>query len=547
MARMTGGEALVKSLFREGVRVVFGLPGVQTYGVLAALREEPGIRFVVTRHEQATSYMADGYARATGTFGVAMVVPGPGLLNAAAGLSTAYSASSPVFMISGQIPKASIGKDIGLLHEVNDQLDAIAPVTKWRRRIMEIPDIPAIVRAACYQLRTGRPRPVAIDLSPETMEDEAEVELLDTLHVAPAPASAADVSRAAEILLGAKRPAIYAGGGVHPSGAHDALAAVAEYLQAGVIQSAEGKGAVDDESDLSLGAAIWPASPLKQYLEAADVVLVVGSRLAVAGLKPDQVVVQIDADPEELGRNHKKTFGLAGDAKATLEALIERLRADGAPRPSRKAEREDLRERVAKSSDQEPQHGILQSLRAGTPEDAIHVSGMTQIGYYSRPFWTVRHPRTYITSSYSGNLGYEFPVALGAKVGRPDRPVICTVGDGGFLYNAQELATAVQHKINVVVVLFNDNAYGNVARDLDEAWGGSYGASLQNPDFMKLAEAYGVTGLRAKEPTEVGRLVRDAVQMDRPVLIEVPVGRMPRPRFFGTRKQPTKYETREKK
>jgi acetolactate synthase-1/2/3 large subunit len=172
---------------------------------------------------------------------------------------------------------------------------------------------------------------------------------------------------------------------------------------------------------------------------------------------------------------------------------------------------------------------------------------MTQIGYYSRPFWTVRQPRTYITSSYSGNLGYEFPVALGAKVGRPDRPVLCTVGDGGFLYNAQELATAVQHKINVVVVLFNDNAYGNVARDLDEAWGGTYGATLQNPDFMKLAEAYGVTGLRAKEPTEVGRLVRDAFQMDRPVLIEVPVGRMPRPRFFGTRKQPTKYETQGKK
>jgi acetolactate synthase-1/2/3 large subunit len=544
---MTGGEALVKSLFREGVRVVFGLPGVQTYGVMAALRDEPAIRFVVTRHEQATSYMADGYARATGTFGVAMVVPGPGLLNASAGLSTAYSASSPVFMISGQIPKASIGKDIGLLHEVNDQLDAIAPVTKWRRRIMEIPDIPAVVRAACYQLRIGRPRPVAIDLSPETMEDEAEVELLEPLRVSPAPAAAADVSRAAEILLGAKRPVIYAGGGVHPSGAHDALAAVAEYLQAGVVQSAEGKGALDDESDLSLGAAIWPASPLKQYLEAADVVLVVGSRLATAGLKPDQLVVQLDADPEELGRNHKKTFGLAGDAKATLEALIERLRADGAPRPSRKAEREDLRERVAKSSDQEPQHGILQALRAGTPEDAIHVSGMTQIGYYSRPFWTVRQPRTYITSSYSGNLGYEFPVALGAKVGRPDRPVLCTVGDGGFLYNAQELATAVQHKINVVVVLFNDNAYGNVARDLDEAWGGTYGATLQNPDFMKLAEAYGVTGLRAKEPTEVGRLVRDAFQMDRPVLIEVPVGRMPRPRFFGTRKQPTKYETQGKK
>ena len=541
MARMTGGEALVKSLFREGVRVVFGLPGVQLYGVLAALRDEPGIRFVWTRHEQATSYMADGYARASGSFGTALVVPGPGLLNASAGLSTAYSASSPVLMISGQIPKASVGKDIGLLHEVNDQLDAIAPVTKWRRRIFEIPEIPAAVRAAAYQLRTGRPRPVAIDLSPETMEDEHEVELLDPIRVDPASAAAVDVSRAAERLLGATRPVIYVGGGVHPAGAHDALASVAEYLQAGIVQSAEGKGALDDDSDLSLGAAIWPQSPLKQYLEAADVVLVVGSRLATAGLKPDQLAIQIEIDPDEVGRNHKKTFALVGDARATLEALLERLRAAGAPRPSRKAEREDLRARIAAGSDQEPQHSILQSLRAGTPHDAIHVSGMTQIGYYSRPFWTVHQPRTYLTSSYSGNLGYEYPVALGAKVARPDRAVIVTVGDGGFFYNSQELATAAQHKINVIAVVFNDNAYGNVARDLDESWGGSFGAALQNPDFMKLADAYGVAGLRAKEPTDVGRLVRDAVQMDRPVLIEVPVGRMPRPRFFAPRRQPVKH------
>jgi acetolactate synthase-1/2/3 large subunit len=538
---MTGGEAIVKSLHREGVRVVFGLPGVQLYGMLAALRDEPDIRLVVTRHEQATSYMADGYARASGTFGTALVVPGPGLYNAAAGLSTAYSCSSPVFMIAGQVPKALIGKDIGLLHEVNDQLDAIAPVTKWRRRVLEIPDIPAAIRAAVYQLKTGRPRPVAIDIPPETMEDEADVELLDSIQVVRAGASAADVNRAAEMLLAASRPVIFAGGGVHPSGAHDVLASLAEYLQAGVIETAEGKGAISDHNDLSLGAALWPQSDLKKYLEAADVILVVGSRLATAGLKPEQQVIQIDVDADELGRNHKKTFGLAGDAKATLEALLERFRAAAPPRASRKAEREDLRTRMA-AAVQEPQASILKSLRAGTPEDAIHVSGMTQIGYYSRPCWPVYQPRTYLTSSYSGNLGYEYPVALGAKVARPDRPVIVTIGDGGFLYNAQELATAVQHKINVVAVVFNDNAFGNVGRDLDEAWGGSFGADLHNPDFMKLADAYGMTGLRAKEPTEVGRLVRDAVQMDRPVLIEVPVGRMPRPLFFTPRRAPTKYQ-----
>src|SRR5256885_2724349 len=172
MARMTGGEALVKQLYREGVRVVFGLPGVQLYGVVAALRDEPGIRFVVTRHEQATSYMADGYARAGGEIGTALVVPGPGLLNASAGLSTAYAASSPVLMISGQIPKASIGKDIGLLHEVNDQLDAIAPITKWRRRALQVGDVARAAHEAVEPPRMGRPRPRPLPLPPDTMASE---------------------------------------------------------------------------------------------------------------------------------------------------------------------------------------------------------------------------------------------------------------------------------------------------------------------------------------------------------------------------------------
>lgn len=542
MARMTGGEALVKQLYREGVRVVFGLPGVQLYGVLAALREEPGIRFLQTRHEQATSYMADGYARAGGTFGVALVVPGPGLLNAMAGLSTAYAASSPVLMLCGQVPKAQIGKNIGVLHEVWDQLDAIAPVTKWRKRVLEVADVARAAHEAVAALRTGRPRPVELEMPPDTMEEEDEVELLDPSVAPRAAAPKADIDRAAAMLLAAQSPVVFAGGGVHLSGAHDVLAAVAEYLQAGVVQSAEGKGAVSDASDLSLGAAMWSQSVLKRHFESADVILVVGSRLALAGPRAEQQVIQLDVDGEEIGRNHKKTFGLAGDARATLAELLERLRAGAPPRPSRKAERETLRAAVAATMTQEPNASILRSLRAGTPEDAIVIAGMTQIGYYSRPYWPVYGPRTFLTSSYSGNLGYEYPTALGAKVACPKRPVVAICGDGGFLYNAQELATAVLHKINVVAVVFNDNAFGNVARDLDEAWGGSYAAALHNPDFMKLAEAYGVVGMRAKSPTDAGTLVRDAIQLDRPALIEVPVGRMARPPFFAPLRAPAKYK-----
>src|SRR5207244_4227436 len=233
------------------------------------------------------------------------------------------------------------------------------------------------------------------------------------------------------------------------------------------------------------------------------------SRLALAAPKPEAQVIQLDVDGAEIGRNHAKTFGLVGDARATLAELLERLRAAAPPRRSRKAEREALRVEIAASMTQEPNTSILKSLRAGTPEDAIVIAGMTQIGYYSRPFWPVYRPRTYLTSSYSGNLGFAFPTALGAKVARPDRAVVSISGDGGFMYNVQELATAAQYKINVVQIVFNDSAYGNVGRDLDEAWGGTYGADLTNPDFMKLADSFGVIGMRAKEPTEVRRLVRD--------------------------------------
>jgi acetolactate synthase I/II/III large subunit len=537
---MTGGEALVRSLYAEGVRVVFGLPGVQLYGVMAALRDESRIRFVNTRHEQATSFMADGYARAGGTIGTALVVPGPGLLNAMSGLSTAYSASSPVLMLSGQIPRDSIGRDIGLLHEVNDQLECVRPVTKWRRRVLQVAEVPAAVREAFVQLRSGRPRPVEIEMPPETMEDEGLVELLPPVETTRQVAAERDLDRAAELLLASRAPLMYAGGGVHLSGAHDALAQVAEHLQAGVAQSAEGKGAVSDHNTLSLGAAFWRDSALRAHIHEADVVLAVGSRLAGVSFKPGTRIIQLDADEQEIGRSHKDTLGLVGDARATLEALLERLRAASAPRRSRKAEHEALRAKMAAENTMEPNASIIKSLRAGAPENTILVAGMTQIGYYSRPFWPVYEPRTYLSSSYSGNLGYAYPVALGAKVARPDRPVVSISGDGGFLFNAQEVSTAARHRINVVAVVFNDSSYGNVARDLDESWGGQYGAELQNPDFMKLADAYGVVGMRAKEPTEVGRLVREAIEKDRPVLVEVPVGRMNRPAFFTPRRNPIK-------
>jgi len=283
---------------------------------------------------------------------------------------------------------------------------------------------------------------------------------------------------------------------------------------------------------------------LHRFADTADVMLVVGSRLALYDTPDSQQVIHLDIDPEEVGRQHSKTVGLVGDARATLELLLDRLRAMGPPRPSRKAEFDALREQIAATRNQEPQASIVCSLRAAVPDNTIFVSGMTQIGYYSRPFWPVYQPRTFITSSYSGNLGFAFPTALGAKVACPERPVVVVCGDGGFLYNSQELATAVRYGINVVIVLFNDHSYGNVARDMDELWGGAIGADLHNPDFMKLAEAYGVAGLRAKHHDETGPLVREALALNRPALVEVPVGRMSSPPSFPVRRTPTVYQKR---
>jgi acetolactate synthase-1/2/3 large subunit len=445
-------------------------------------------------------------------------------------------------MICGQVPRAQIGKNIGVLHEINEQLDAITPVTKWRKRVLQVHEVPGLVHDAFEQLRTGRPRPVEIEMPPDTMEEEGDAELLPPSTAERQAASASEIDRAAELLLAARTPVIYAGGGVLLGNAYEPLAALAEHLQIAIAMSPEGKGAVSDHSDLSLGAGFWPKSRLRTHIESCDLVLAVGTRLALAPFPPEMKVLHLDIDGAEIGRNYKNSVGLVGDARKTLTLLLERIRKAAPARASRKGEREALRAELAEDGRQQPQDQITKSLRAGVPEDALFVGDMTQIGYYARPFWPVYHPRTFFTSSYSGNLGYGYPFALGAKVARPDKPVVAACGDGGFMYNCQELSTAVKDKINVVAVVFNDSAFGNVARDLDEAWGGAWNANLVNPDFVKFAESFGVTAMRAKDPTDVGRLVRDAIQLDRPVLIDVPVGRMPRPNFFSPRRVPAKYQ-----
>jgi acetolactate synthase-1/2/3 large subunit len=531
VAEMTGGQALVRSLKVEGIDTIFGLPGVQLDWAFDALYEEQdSIKVYHTRHEQATAYMADGYARTTGKVGVSLVVPGPGLLNAAAALSTAYACNSPVLCVSGQIQSNLIGVERGELHEIKNQLEMIGSVTKWAGRAMKPDQVPGVVHEAFRQLTSGRRRPVEIEIPPDVLQARADVRLPEpVVSNRPRIEDPDLLDRAAEALGKAERPLILVGGGVLASDASEELRLLAEMLQAPVVMSRNARGALSDRHYL---AHVQLAGPL--LASEADVVLSVGTRLVEParmswGLKPPKTVIQLDIDPTEIGRNIQPSLGLLADAKAGLGQLLERVPRFNRSRPSRKEESEALRqrERAAVNSIQ-PQADLAMAIREELPDDGIFVSEMTQVGYWSYQGFPVYEPRTFVTAGYQGTLGFGFSTALGAKVGNPDKKVVSINGDGGFGYQLQELSTMARHKINMVTVVFNDNAYGNVRRIQREQFNERTIASdLLNPDFVKLAEAFGVAGVRAKDAGELRVAVREALSNDHPTLIEVPLGEVP--------------------
>jgi acetolactate synthase I/II/III large subunit len=531
MPELTGGQALVQSLKIEGVTTVFGLPGIQLDWAFDALWEErDSITVIHPRHEQATASMADGYARTTGRVGTALVVPGPGLLNATAALSTAYACNSPVLMISGQIQSDLIEFGRGVLHEIPNQLGMIRSVTKWAGRAMTPEEIPDLVRQAFEQLQSGRPRPVEIEIPPDVFQKQANVTLLEPYQPDRVQPDLDLIERAARVLGEAKSPLIFAGGGVLGSGAWDELRRLAEMLQAPVITTSNGRGAISDRHYLSQPMLAAPV-----LTPEADVILAVGTRFVQPatmpwGPKEGQRVIHLDVDPEEIGRNHKATdLGIVGDAKLGLAALAERTGRYNAGRPSRE---EELRALQRKAFDLlatvKPQADYAMAIRQELPDDGILVSEMTQVGYWSNQGFPVYAPRTYITPGYQGTLGFGFGTALGCQVGNPDRKVVSINGDGGFGYQLQELSTMAYHQIPLVTVVFSDDAYGNVNRIQRTQFNGHEIASrLKNPDFVKLAESFGIEGRRATSPDELRTHLRDAFANGHPVLISVPIGEVP--------------------
>lgn len=528
MKKITGGEAAVRTLIDLGVKKIFGLPGVQNdwlYNALYDHRSE--IKVIHTRHEQGAAYMGLGHALASDEPTVFNVVPGPGLLNATAAMSTAYALNAKLMCLTGQITSESIGKDYGELHEINGQLEIIRNLTKWAERANCVQEIPGLLQEGFHQMLSGRPRPVGLEIPMDVLAHQDVVDLSLSKSIPFEPLLDEEKLEEAATLIGrAKNPMIFVGGGAQSASAEIRL--LAEILQAPVVGYRTGMGVVDARSYLSLHQPV-----AKDFWLKADVVLAIGTNMRVPSRKWSQKhmpqVIRIDVDPA----SHKKFFSPACEITARAEkavpVLLERLEKHNIKRSSRKEELQAAKDAWAtKVSVLEPQLSFLRVIREELGEDGIFVDELTQIGFASRIAYPVYKPRTYISTGYQGTLGYGFPTALGVKVARPDVPVISVTGDGGFMFGVQELATAVQHKIPLIVLLFNNNRYGNVQQmQINNYNGRVIATDLVNPDFIKMAQSFGAQAIRAEGPEEMRMAIRKGMTVDIPTIIEIPVGEMP--------------------
>jgi acetolactate synthase-1/2/3 large subunit len=531
MAQMTGGQAVVQALHREGVQVVFGLPGVQIMGIYDAFYGQSDVQLITVRHEQTTTYMADGYARVTGKPGVGLVVPGPGIQNASAGLGTAYACSSPVLLVAGQVESDMLGQDKGALHEINDQLDLVRPVTKWCRRVLKAEDIPAAIHGAMRHMQSGRPRPTLVEVPPDVLAAVADVTLPQPEQYAALAPDRHAVQRAVDVLTAAQKPLIWAGGGVILGDASEELQQFAEALGVPVATTPEGKGAIPEDHPLALGVGFYGHGAPALAAPRADVILAVGTRLTgqmrgPTELRPPQRLIHLDIDPSVIGKNYPAEVAVVGHAKPALQMLLEAVRThqSSAERWPRQELEEINHEAEGWLRRQAPlQCEIIDQVQTVLSDDAVVISGITNVGYWSHFRLRTRRPRTYLSASYFATLGFAFPTALGAKVGVPNRPVVSLSGDGGFMYALPDLATAVQYGVNVVAIVFADGAFGASKNDQRTRYRGRVvGTEFQNPNFVQVAEAFGAKGIKA-EPDQVGRALQEALNANRPTVIEVPI------------------------
>ncbi len=521
MARMTGGEAIVDGLLRHGIDTVFGLPGVQVYGLFDAFaRNANRLRLINARHEQTTAYMALGYACATGRPAAYAVVPGPGVLNTTAALATAWGLNAPILCLTGEVPSFMIGRRRGQLHELPDQLATLRTLLKWADRIEHPTQAPYLLARAFQEMLSGRQGPVALEMPWDQFPATADVTPQDPFPLLPAPAPDSEKLQAlAKLIDAAKAPMIWVGGGAIDAAAE--IRALAERIGAPVVSFRSGRGIVDDRHPLGMTVAsayrVWKAT---------DLLIGFGSRMDTpvsrwGGLPEGCKVARIDIDPAEM-RRLKVNVGIVADSRDAARALGKMVAAKTNPERASTIARAKA-EIAAAIQKVQPQMSYLDAIREVLPENGILCDEMTQVGYVSWFGFPIHSPRTLITSGFSGTLGAGFPMALGVKVAHPDRPVVSVTGDGGFLFGGSELATAALHGINLVTIVFNNSSYGNVLRDQRHMFDGrDAGSKLHNPDFVAYAKSFGVRAWRAEDAKALKIVLKEALAANAPTLIEVP-------------------------
>ena len=529
---ITGGEAMLRAAIANGIDTIFGLPGAQVYPLFDAIYRSPNVKAIISRHEQGAGYMAYGYSAATGRPGAFAVVPGPGILNASAALCTALGCNKPVLCMTGQVMSEFLGQGRGHLHELPDQLATLASIVKHADRIEDPTNTSAQMNEAFRQMQSGRPGPASIEMCWDTMAKTWDVEIGPGNDTIDKPAVNEDeISDAANLIAGAKNIMIMCGGGAQHARAE--IRELAKMLGASVTAFRSGRGVVSEDSDWGVTSAaaqlLWPDT---------DLLIGIGSRLEMQYMRWESMahyidrppeggpkLIRIDIDPQEMQR-FKPDLAVIADAADATRALIEKAGKNG-------FKAGDL-DRIAEAKAQarkdieeiQPQMSYLDTIREVLPRDGYFVEELCQVGFTSNYGFDVYEPRTYVTTGYQGTLGFGFPTAIGVKAAMPDRAVVSIIGDGGFMFGMPELASAAQHGIGLVTILFNNNSFGNVRRDQQLKYDSNLiGADLENPDFVKLAESFGVAGYRVESPDELKPALAKAIDEDKPAIIEVLIER----------------------
>ncbi|MCZ6680619.1 MAG: thiamine pyrophosphate-binding protein [Candidatus Poribacteria bacterium] len=520
---MRGGDILIECLKAQGVRCVFGMPGTQNIQIYdSLLRCGAGvIDHYLVRHEYAATHMADGYARSTGDVGVALTVPGPGASNASTGILEAFTDCVPVLLITGQSDSKFYTRHPSKMFHGLDQMSFFEPITKYCAIAKTVDDIPNVVEDAFRAMRTGRPGPVVLEFPMDAITGDGEVDIPPRVERQPAaPPNPADVQAAAEALQQADRPILFVGSAVIHSNACEELQQLAEKLNAPVVVTRCGKGALREDHPLALQQV--GGFLARQALELADCTLAIGPRFTSIdtgtwSLEFPRPLIQFDEDPAEIGLEYPCDVGVVGDLKSTLQALTEAVDA------SKGTWKQPL-DRLREQFDAQPPLPLLPEIRAVLPDDGILSVDVHGIGYASFFEFPVFKTQTFLYPNIGVALGYAFPAALGAKIANPDKPVVCFSGDGGFMMGAAELATAMMYGINLVTVVVDDSALsaikGSQQRGCD---GRTIDTDLRNPDFVQFAKSFGAYTAQVDDLADFKGILQDALAAERPAIIVVPM------------------------